>query len=401
MRIGSLFLFDVDQINYKRHMTQKGIFIVLFICFALAQVDAQITLTQASYPGSVIGTDTLVRTTWNSSLPSLAPAVDGTWDMSAVTDSTPLFYAYRVPSTSYQFADSNNYSFVTFTYQGNVQSSIVSAALFEYGININEAAFPLTTAPDSVFIPNQTPLYSAPRTVIQFPATVNSSWTSSYRSNFDYDITYLPALIHSPCVIRTYYSEQDTVVGWGKMRIKDATGSPSEYMSVLQVQSAITTIDTFLLNGVPASAALLTALGVSQGQKDTTYQMSFYRVGEVTPLAKIDFRDAAFTQTIGATYHRQRLPNTSAVTKVIGLDDITIYPNPVSDRVIAVEVPISSAAWSYELLGIDGRAVISGKLPMNCTHAQIDLPPTIQPGVYYLRLNNGQQISTRSIEICR
>ena len=53
---------------------------------------AQITLISSGYPSSLIGTDTLKVTTAASAFPSLIHATSGSWDLSAVTDSTPVLY---------------------------------------------------------------------------------------------------------------------------------------------------------------------------------------------------------------------------------------------------------------------------------------------------------------------
>ncbi len=106
---------------------------------------AQITLTPASYPASLIGTDSLKVTTYTSPFPSLSPATTATWDMSTVTDTTPVFYACRVPVVTYQYADSNQYQISTYGYQGNTPCTVTSLGLYEYGIAVKYSAYSLTT----------------------------------------------------------------------------------------------------------------------------------------------------------------------------------------------------------------------------------------------------------------
>src|SRR5947209_297221 len=82
---------------------------------------AQITLDHTGYPTSVLGTDSLKVTTAASSFPPLSPSTGGMWDLSAVMDSTPVFFAYRVQGiASYQYADSGLFQVGGFTYHGNV-----------------------------------------------------------------------------------------------------------------------------------------------------------------------------------------------------------------------------------------------------------------------------------------
>ena len=279
--------------------------VCLFTClFVITAAHAQITLDTSAYPASVTGTDSLMATTVSSSFPSLVPATDGIWDMSTVTDSATILYAYRVPTTTYQFADSNFYNFSSFSYQGNVQSSIVIAGIMEYGITIQKVGYNISTITsgmtDSIIIPAQDTLYSSPRTLIAFPATYHSSWSSAYTFDLKYQVSISPVYDHTPGVVRRYVIEKDSVTGWGKMRVKDMAGSLSSWFNVLQVQTTITGTDSFFLNGAVAPGTLLSDLGLVQGQTDTTYEQNYYRKEEVTPFANVKYANAAFITPVKA-----------------------------------------------------------------------------------------------------
>jgi hypothetical protein len=96
---------------------KKVVFLTTALILAAIPISAQITLTQSSYPLSVLGTDSIAHTTVTSAFPALSPMTNATWDMMIITDTSFPSFAYRVatPSTSsYEFADSNDYSFTGF-----------------------------------------------------------------------------------------------------------------------------------------------------------------------------------------------------------------------------------------------------------------------------------------------
>ena len=383
---------------------------LLFFAGALlvtSNINAQITLNQAGYTSSPIGTDSLKMTTVASTFPSFAPTINATWDLSNVIDSAVNLFIYKVAATTpATFADSNNYTLGTYVYQGDVQKNIAASGLLEYGINIKNATFPLTSvgAGDTLFIPTQNGTYiTTPRSIISFPATMSTSWTSTYESDFNYQLTYVPGYAHAPGVVKSFYTEKDTVIGWGKMKIKTAAGTPSGYMNVLQVRTQITRTDNFYLNGSmtdPLLGPLLGILGVTQGAVTKTYAQNFYRMNEVTPLAYVQFSDSANVTPVRATTHTQRLALPSAVGIVLNEANIKIYPNPVSGRMLSIELPAATGEWKYELVNVAGQTVAANMLQVSGNHAQIQFAAALAPGTYYVRIiNDGNQVAVKPLEI--
>jgi hypothetical protein len=84
-------------------------------------------------------------------------------------------------------------------------------------------------------------------------------------------------------------------------------------------------------------APILGLFMLTQGHKDTIRQQNYYRVGEVTPLAKVDFRDDAFTQPYKATTHMQRLLPIG-VDMPVSAEAINVFPNPAS-HMLSVDIP--------------------------------------------------------------
>ena len=363
-----------------------------------------ITLSQAGYTSSPIGTDSLKVTTVASTFPSFIAATNATWDLSTVTDSAANLFAYRVAATTpATFADSNNYTFGTYAYKGNVQSAIQSIGILEYGIDIYGATYVLPTATtDSIYILTQNTVYSSTHTKIALPATCPSSWISSYKFDINFKLTIAIASYSlTPGYIRSYVTEKDTVIGWGKMRIKTLAGTQSGYMNALQIRTMTTTLDSFFVNGLPATTTLLSALGVTQGQVTKTYEQNFYRANEITPLANVQFSDSANTAPTKATTHVQRLPP-NGIGNIFNDAKVKIYPNPISGSNVSIDVPVASGEWKYELVNISGQTVAADRLQLgnNQTHAQIQLSATLTPGIYYIHLiNDGKQVSVKPLEI--
>jgi len=368
---------------------------------------AQISLDSMSYPETEVGIDSLKVTTASSAFPALTPLAGGTWDLSSVTDSTPVLFAYRVPTTApYQFADSNLYDFAGFNYPGNVEASILSSAIFEYGMHFNKIGFsisPFTSGPeDSLIIDSQYAAYSSPRRKIEFPASLGANWVSNYHVDIGIHLSYLLlGDTSTPGSISRYFSERDSVVGWGKMSIKDEDGSPSVQLDVLQVQTLIISTDSFFLKGTPSST-FPDIFNLIQGHQDTIYEQNYYRQQEITPLAQVEFRDAAYTQPYKATTHVQRLQNTG-IPESPGGQKIKVFPNPVSGHTLFVGLPAGNAAWTCELSDMPGRTLAAYSLPGNSdsSAAMINLPAEIQPGIYFLKLSSHGQYSVTPVEIDR
>lgn len=374
--------------------------LVVILC---GRAKAQITLTQSSYPASLIGTDSLKKTTYNSSFPSLPADTAALWDLSSVTDTTPVFFAYRVAS-SHQFADSNIFPLGLFSYTGDIQSDITSSAYAESGVYIFDTGYSLSGLTgggpsDTLIIPSQTVSYSSPKIKIAFPATYNSSWWSSDSANYNFQIT-LSAFgwSNAPGIVRRNTVELDTVTGWGKLRVKNNVGATSLYFDVLQIKSITITTDNFFVNGSLVPSFELTLLGLSQGQHDTTYQQNYYRPWEVTPLAQVNFRDAAFTQPVSATTHAQRLMD-NGLAGVADEQSVKLYPNPACNS-ISVELSGEKGEWNYCLTDIAGRQLTTGTINYNSNRAIIPLPSSLGAGVYQLTLQNSSGYHyTRQLQV--
>lgn len=380
----------------------KKLLVIAGLLFLGNVIHAQITLSSTSYPASLLGTDNLKKTVYNSPFPSFAPMSGTLCDMTSLVDTTPVYSLYHVPGMSiYDFADSINYSFLLSSYHGNLQLIKSTSSLAEYGIEIFPSAYSLTALTagpfDSAFIQSQICPFSFPHERIYFPATIGSSWSSAWHSDVTFEVSVsLYSLNHAPGIIRHYTFESNIAIGWGMMRVNDAAGIPSQYLDVLQVTTVTQTVDSYFLAGAPMPPIVLVALSLTQGKTDTTYTQNFYREREVTPLASVAFKDAAFTQPYKATTHVQRL--WPAGVNEVAAEPVGSFPNPLRGSILTLHLP-SNGDWSYQLINLSGSVLQSGNINGIQQNGTLEINETTSPGVYYLRMSDGNRVYSQQIII--
>ncbi|WP_133162584.1 T9SS type A sorting domain-containing protein [Flavipsychrobacter stenotrophus] len=378
--------------------------LVYLILLLSINASAQIVIKENQYPGSVVGTDTIKTTVVTSTFPSLTPAVGGTWDMTILSDSAVSLYDYRVSTTGYDYADSNEYALWRYPYIGNVQSSIIAAGVLDYGVTVLDTSFSLSTltisATDSLFIPAQNIVYSSPNVIIPFNTSYGATWSSAFTKDLSFELSVtIPVMNHAPGIVRSYVSVTNNVVGWGQVRMNDIGGFPTPYFEVLQIQTRTITRDSFYLNGGLMPGALLTLFSVYQGKTDTVFEQHYQRQGEVTPLVSIQFRDGNYTQPIRARRHVQRL-----YPFVDGVGDLQtsaslVYPNPVTGNQLKLLLP--TGIYGYRLTDVLGRQFVSGTMNVAAKVGEIALPVNIVNGCYYLHVYGSGDSRTIPVQICR
>jgi hypothetical protein len=370
-----------------------------------ANLSAQtaITLTQSSYNTTNIGVDSVMVTPVATTFPNLTPATNATWDMSTISGTDTIATINRVPTTllNAQFADSVYQAFGPVTYKINVEDAITANGIVSYGMFIPKQVFNnVEGAGATVVIDSQLITLSSPDTIIKFPATIGSTWTSTYHYLFDFTVTAVPLYSNAPGWVYASIVEKESVTGWGQMRVKDINGNPSGYIAVLQVQSNIATTDTFSINDTDPNPALFAVFGVSQGETIYSYTQNYYRTMELTPLASVGYgTDATYTHPSSAQTAVQRLPAGEGVANVSNAINVNVYPNPVTNHTISVDLPSAQTGnWTYDLININGQTVATA--PLTGTHSQITVAPTLAAGIYYLRVNkDNNAVCIKSLDI--
>ncbi len=383
---------------------KKLIFTITSSLLIFSQAQAQITLT--SVISAIAGTNDSVKIVAPASILSLTlpRATNNSWDMTSLDYSSGAgVYNHVVipggtPFGSAQYADSVTYEISSGSGIGYASDEATQASAaglnilgeYLYHQHISLSGVPGGGPDDSLGFPAQDILYSSPRTELKFPMTYGTNWTttSRYTTNFTVTFAFL-SLSGVPAQRVTSYTMQDSVIGWGKMKVKNAAGDTTTYMDVLQVKTIHTAQDSFYLAGSPASPTLLAGFGLVQGMITNLFEENFYRPNEVTPLLKVEYSDSTYTTPVSGEVHMQRLAMPTAVENLSLANDIKVYPNPVTDHNISIDLPKSqNISWNYELINVAGQVVATSSLQPNNGHVSIQLSSAITPGLYYLRLNN-------------
>ncbi len=379
-------------------------FLVYLIFLLGINARAQIVIKESQYPASVLGKDTIITTATSSAFPSLSPLSGGLIDMSVLSDSATIFFDYRLPTAGYEFADSNDYQLWRYPYKGNIQSSIVTAGIMDYGMNVMDTTFSLSTltftSTDSLFIPAQSIVYSSPCIRIPFTTTYGDSWSSAYTRDLGFELsTALPLLNHAPGFVRSYFYVASNVVGWGKVRINDINGLPGPYLDILQIQTRTIKQDSFYLNSGLMPGTLLTLFGVYQGKTDTVFEQKYQRQGEVTPLVTVTFKDGTYTQPVRAKRHVQRLSPFVDGIGDVKMGVMSVSPNPVYGKTLKLKLP--SAVYQYKIIDVMGCVEAYGNVTITESDNEIELPAHILNGSYYLQVSNNGDSRTIPVQILR
>lgn len=399
----SVLTFGAPKPNYmKKQFT-------LLTCLSLfsAGLHAQITINQSDYTSWTAGKDTLKAVGAATGM----PGANATWDLTGRTygsTSTRVYTAgtlAALPAATYYTSETvpvaTGINLSLKRYHGNTAQGIQTL-----GMSLPRNAFSLAAATmgptDSLVFEAQDIAATSPLTNLAFPATMGTNWSSNFSitTNFKLSVAFL-SFSNVPGSIKKIYAVQDSVKGWGKMKLKDLNGQATNYMEVLAVKVHTQVTDSFFLSGAPMDPSLLAAVGVDQGAVTHEYAIRYYREGEVTPLLEVQYTDATYSTEDGAEAHMNRMAPTG-VSNVTGKDNgIAIYPNPVTDRNINVRINNAAAhTWSYELIDMSGRRIAGGNLDNNGDKAQVKVGAENAAGIYQLNiLKNGNPAAKQSLII--
>ena len=380
----------------------KALLTLSFLSLA-ASASAQITLNQSSYANWRAQTEVALLVDSNGQRPTLAPATNANWNLSNVAYDTTYIWRYsKGPFTSSVFPSATFYDSLTYTISGPLNygvrqvGSLTAGGFVFYGQTVARQAFSIAAlsggATDSMVFPQQNITFSSTENRIKFPATMGSTWSSSfdYTTNFNLTIAAF-SLNNTPCQRKAHYTRNDAVVGWGKMSVKDSAGNTTAPMNVLMVKTAVTSTDSFFVGGLPAPVQLLTAFGLSQGQVTSRYEYEFYRAGELMPLMQAIYRDSSFAanKMDYMHVHKNRL-SPQSVSDLNYENGISAYPNPVRNQTVHLQIADKSLSQlNYQLMNINGQVVDKGTLTLQGGEAQLQAEALRTTGIYYLQLFKG------------
>ncbi len=118
-------------------------------------------------------------------------------------------------------------------------------------------------AGDAIFIPKQNDFPSARVNVIKFPATNNSSWSSTYSQTLNWTLT-LQELGWSGinCTEVTYTTVSDKVVGYGDVKLPSAKKNDKSDFDALMVKHSVYTYDSLFVGVVSSDLILQSYFGI-------------------------------------------------------------------------------------------------------------------------------------------
>jgi hypothetical protein len=385
--------------------------LLLFTSVAVFTIGAkaQITLNQSSYTGATFQTtDTVGVVIGTSGIPTnLGGGNNVNWDFSTVNYNTSEEMLYMAAPSGYDFQlfkiDTISSPFLYINSRGYY--NIAANGYMQSVLRIDRRGYTLSgkvigaVATDSIVFDNQLDTLSNPLTLIKFPATMSTSWSSNYVTDIKFHVTYaLASINNAPGNNYRYETETDSVIGWGKMTVKRADASKSGTMDVLEVRVHHIRTDSFYLNGAPAPPSLFQPPFVTQGAVTHTYMHRFYRAGQVTPLVEVTYTDNTYATASKTTVDWSPTP---ASIKHIPGSKAVIYPNPVTGNVIHIELAEQfKTSIGYKLTNLAGQTILSGNLPANQLSHKITTPATLAAGSYLLCLEqDGTQIAAKQLVI--
>jgi len=388
------------------------------VTFARVKPDSVITAANAKSHTQIIGTDYLVKVDVGaSSLPSFAAGTNQLWNLSGLVydNSVHPVVTRFLPDFPYNYADSEHHNLGNLHYYSKGQTLYVTQGLISSAEGIDSQALRITKgglAPDNnedtIIFRAQSNLYNSSYIKMPFPLVYGGAWHSDFTYAQNYTLTDTArGYKNSPGKVIIHRTEDDKAQGWGLMKLKEPDSTTSKYAEVIEVKTITYERDSFTFGATAMPDTLLTLLGLPQGQEMRTYSLNFYRVGRITPLLKLNYADSNLTTLVSAyvdtlNYVPDSVRPASVAFTSIG-KDITVYPNPVANHTVNIDVPQAiNGNWSYDVIGISGQVLATGSLPISGgqTHAQVVLPSAVAPGSYYLHIRNeGAPVCIKTITV--
>ena len=336
-----------------------------------------------------------------STVPPLSPAANGNWDFSTYTSTETYnnpFVAETDPFYTDEGIDVYVLDFKSLTnalgYYVYSEFDFNENGVYDRGIYVSQQEYPLTdftgNPNDKITFPLQTYVYENGRKVMQFPATYQSSWSSSSRRTVNLTLSVAALGLNNVPFQQAYTMfRRDTVICWGKMRIHE-NGVPTVPYDVLMVRSAQFAIDSFYsANGTPAPAALTAAFGITQGQQTgVTNRYTMYREGNSTPLAIFNYGSNNYTPPANVYFDTQNL-NTTGISQPGQASFVTLlFPNPATTGNLTLQIiGEAPSVDAYTVLDMEGKVVQKDEARLDNGVLQIQLNDRLVNGTYTLQVS--------------
>lgn len=376
-------------------MKHPSIIIIMLLLFGQASAFGQITITSANCkfaaPPQVDTFEVLPVTT-----PRPSVGADQVWDLSSATPQSQVFYNYFQPNkTDFPKASLGLYAVTSFSqldYGYALQRGVEPTGFYEYGQQLSRQALPiggLTGNPlDSVVFLQQAVKYAGAYRPYMFPLTMGTAWKDTFRLTVKFNLTVSAFGLNKVSgERRSVWTEDQSVVSWGSMTVRNAAGFKSAPQPVLCIRRTEIIRDSFFLAGQPAPAALLTAFGLQQGQISRVYEELYVRENESSPLCYASFSDQNFNKLVELATHNERVGGpTSSADGPAPAPSLRLAPNPVTTgQTLRLDLGEHTGDFRFELLDALGQTVLAQTVA-----GSAEVPTAgLCSGLYFCRLSDG------------
>jgi len=380
----------------------------LFMQYSNAQTP--LTLTQSNF--GKIGTYNVSTTTKLSTVTFAGTNYTLNYDTAVLTPNGTLSYPTATDayfSSSCDAYSSGMLNAKNFGYSVDYYYSTNASSYSENGLHVLAQGYSEASvtggANDSIIFAEQKMLFTQPRTILKFPATMGYKNSSVCRRAINFTITVAAAgLNHAPAQHVSTVYRQDTITGWGQMRIYTTTGK-SIYYPVLSMLSKQYNIDSFYLNGSPAPTSLLNAFGEKQGEHtNDNNRIYYFRANRAQPLLLVNL-DSAMTSFTNLTFDGDNITKATGVNELeAGSWSTILFPNPSKGSFNIRFIGKHPETINYTICDFSGRLIQSGsQLKLNNNELALEMRSALPNGNYFLKITdqNNSVIATETLSLLR
>jgi len=278
--------------------------------------------------------------------------------------------------------------------------SIYQAGTFIPGQNFSLYNY-FTNQNDSLYVPKQADYCRT--NIITFPTIAKSVHKRNSVRKLNFTITVTSEGYKKAQGTKyTYFAVKDTVMGWGSLRLPSSDKASISY-NVLLLKRKTITIDSIYINKKVPNPIYLTALGINQGFKTTTYEQFFYRAGYANPMMAISYgTDSTYTTPVNILYTTDSIKSGLTLTEN-NFEDLNIYPNPTNGIINCRFTKSSPYPWKLLVINSLGQQIntktISGEGDLEI-QSENNLN---ENGIYFINVidENGQKIISKKIVVLR
>ncbi|HDO26853.1 MAG TPA: T9SS type A sorting domain-containing protein [Bacteroidetes bacterium] len=211
--------------------------------------------------------------------------------------------------------------------------------------------------------------YIDPEKQMAFPFSYQDSFTDDFYSSFE----------AMGMTIHRRGTSTVTADAWGSITTPETT-----YNSVLRVKNETNSVDSVWMGNI-------FILTMTSGSEDYSWYTG-------------DYGFPVFTLTIsGGERSSDTIGSYKTLAQSIGengnnLQNIQVYPNPATDELF-VSIPSSNEGdFNISLIDLTGKELIRKNSDFNIQNNVVQLNLNgISPGMYFLRINNGQNTFTKKV----